>query len=186
MVRTPPQTSDGHLKKPSKTREELEAAIRLEMEDICEWPTGLAISVVPREELLESRDHDGRAARCGSVRHDRNDCRQAAHSVRLEGLTTQGKARALRGPASRESHQSTSNPTPHNAVTRIHVAILGERRTPVSGHRFQFDVGRHAAARQSGIAKPTLIQWLRDQVPERLVALAARVRSPPSTAKISL
>ena len=50
MVRTPPQTSDGHLKKPSKTREELEAAIRLEMEDICEWPTGLAISVVPRED----------------------------------------------------------------------------------------------------------------------------------------
>jgi hypothetical protein len=35
------------LKKPAKTREELEAAIRLEMEDISEWPTDLAISVVP-------------------------------------------------------------------------------------------------------------------------------------------
>lgn len=38
------------LKKPAKTREELEAAIRLEMEDICEWPTDLAISVVPHED----------------------------------------------------------------------------------------------------------------------------------------
>jgi len=38
------------LKKPAKTREELEAAIRLEMEDICEWPTGLAISVVAHED----------------------------------------------------------------------------------------------------------------------------------------
>jgi hypothetical protein len=38
------------LKKPAKTREELEAAIRLEMEDICEWPTGLAISVAPHED----------------------------------------------------------------------------------------------------------------------------------------
>ena len=38
------------MKKPAKTREELEAAIRLEMEDICEWPTDLAISVAPRED----------------------------------------------------------------------------------------------------------------------------------------
>jgi hypothetical protein len=38
------------LKKPSKTREELESAIRLEMEDISELPTDLAISVVPRED----------------------------------------------------------------------------------------------------------------------------------------
>jgi hypothetical protein len=38
------------VKKPSKTREELEAAIRLEMEDICEMPTDLAISVVPHED----------------------------------------------------------------------------------------------------------------------------------------
>ncbi|MGY4427852.1 hypothetical protein ACVWWO_000329 [Bradyrhizobium sp. F1.13.1] len=35
------------MKKPAKTREELEAAIRLEMEDISDWPTDLAISVVP-------------------------------------------------------------------------------------------------------------------------------------------
>jgi hypothetical protein len=35
------------LKKPAKTREELESAIRLEMEDISDWPTDLAISVVP-------------------------------------------------------------------------------------------------------------------------------------------
>lgn len=38
------------LKKPAKTREELEAAIRLEMEDISELPTDLAISVVPCED----------------------------------------------------------------------------------------------------------------------------------------
>jgi hypothetical protein len=42
--------SGRRLKKPAKTREELEAAIRLEMEDICEWPTDLAISVVPHED----------------------------------------------------------------------------------------------------------------------------------------
>ena len=38
------------MKKPAKTREELESAIRLEMEDISEWPTDLAISVVPHED----------------------------------------------------------------------------------------------------------------------------------------
>ena len=43
-------TADGHVKKPAKTREELEAAIRLEMEDASEWPTNLAISVVPHED----------------------------------------------------------------------------------------------------------------------------------------
>ncbi|MCK1497868.1 MULTISPECIES: hypothetical protein [unclassified Bradyrhizobium] len=38
------------MKKPAKTREELEAAIRLEMEDVSDWPTDLAISVVPHED----------------------------------------------------------------------------------------------------------------------------------------
>jgi len=38
------------LKKPAKTREELESAIRTEMEDICDWPTELAISVLPHED----------------------------------------------------------------------------------------------------------------------------------------
>ncbi|MGY4432821.1 hypothetical protein ACVWWO_005298 [Bradyrhizobium sp. F1.13.1] len=38
------------MKKPAKTREALEAAIRLEMEDISDWPTDLAISVVPHED----------------------------------------------------------------------------------------------------------------------------------------
>jgi hypothetical protein len=38
------------LKKPSKTREELESAIRLEMEDISELPTDLAVSVIPHED----------------------------------------------------------------------------------------------------------------------------------------
>jgi len=35
------------MKKPSKTAAELEASIKLEMEDICEWPTDMAISVQP-------------------------------------------------------------------------------------------------------------------------------------------
>jgi hypothetical protein len=38
------------MKKPSKTAAELEAAIKLEMEDICQWPTNIAISVVPDED----------------------------------------------------------------------------------------------------------------------------------------
>jgi len=39
---------DDASAKPSKTREELESAIRLEMEDISDWPTDLANSVVPQ------------------------------------------------------------------------------------------------------------------------------------------
>jgi hypothetical protein len=35
------------MKKPSKTASELEASIKVEMEDICEWPTEIAISVEP-------------------------------------------------------------------------------------------------------------------------------------------
>lgn len=35
------------MKKPSKTASELEAAIKLEMEDICEWPTDIALTVRP-------------------------------------------------------------------------------------------------------------------------------------------
>ena len=35
------------MKKPSKTAAELEAAIKLEMEDICECPTDIALTVRP-------------------------------------------------------------------------------------------------------------------------------------------
>src|SRR4051812_18852998 len=35
------------MKKPSKTAAELEASIKVEMEDMCEWPTDMAISVQP-------------------------------------------------------------------------------------------------------------------------------------------
>ena len=35
------------MKKPSKTAAELEAAIQVEMEDICEWPTDIVLSVQP-------------------------------------------------------------------------------------------------------------------------------------------
>jgi len=33
------------MKKAAKTAAELEASIRVEMEDICDWPTDIAISV---------------------------------------------------------------------------------------------------------------------------------------------
>src|ERR1700730_17356940 len=35
------------MKKPRKTAAELEASIRVEMEDICDWPTGMTTSVQP-------------------------------------------------------------------------------------------------------------------------------------------
>jgi hypothetical protein len=35
------------MKKPSKTAAELEASIKVEMEDICDWPTDTMISVQP-------------------------------------------------------------------------------------------------------------------------------------------
>jgi len=35
------------MKKPSKTAAELEASIKVEMEDICDWPTDITISVQP-------------------------------------------------------------------------------------------------------------------------------------------
>src|SRR5213082_1881552 len=53
------------------TREELESAIRLEMEDISEWPTDLAISVVPHEDswkveiMRDGPQHD--ADRCEMI-----------------------------------------------------------------------------------------------------------------------
>ena len=35
------------MKKPSKTAAELEASIKVEMEDICDWPTDMTISIRP-------------------------------------------------------------------------------------------------------------------------------------------
>ena len=35
------------MKKPSRTAAELEATIKVEMEDMCDWPTDMAISVQP-------------------------------------------------------------------------------------------------------------------------------------------
>ena len=63
-------SSYGRLRKPAKTREELESAIRLEMEDICELPTDLAISVVPHEDswkvvIMTDRPQD--ADRCEMI-----------------------------------------------------------------------------------------------------------------------
>ena len=35
------------MEKPTKTAAELEASIKVEMEDICDWPTDMTISVQP-------------------------------------------------------------------------------------------------------------------------------------------
>jgi hypothetical protein len=35
------------MKKPTKTAAELEASIKVAMEDICDWPTDMTISVQP-------------------------------------------------------------------------------------------------------------------------------------------
>jgi hypothetical protein len=40
-------TGGAEMKKPSKTASELEASIRVEMEDICDSPTEMAVSVQP-------------------------------------------------------------------------------------------------------------------------------------------
>ena len=58
------------LKKPAKTREEIEAAIRLEMEDISEWPTDLAISIEPKEDswkVVIVSDGEQDAERCAMI-----------------------------------------------------------------------------------------------------------------------
>jgi hypothetical protein len=96
------------LKKPAKTREELEAAIRLEMEDICEWPMGLAISVVPHEDswkVVIMTDGPQDADRCDMIE---TIAEQIAHPVRLEGLTIRGKAEPLKRPRFARRRQSTS------------------------------------------------------------------------------
>ncbi len=60
------------MKKPSKTAGELEASIKVEMEDICEWPTDLAISVRPdgdswRVVIMQSEPSDSDAGRCEMI-----------------------------------------------------------------------------------------------------------------------
>jgi hypothetical protein len=42
-------TSDGHLRKPAKTREETGGRDQAG-DGICEWPTGLAVSVAPHQD----------------------------------------------------------------------------------------------------------------------------------------
>ena len=41
------------MKKPTKTAADLEAIIRMEMEEICEWPTDTAVSVRPDGDTLK-------------------------------------------------------------------------------------------------------------------------------------
>jgi hypothetical protein len=53
------------MKKPSKTAAELEAAIKLEMEDVCQWPTDISIAVRPDADswkiiFLQDAPPDGR------------------------------------------------------------------------------------------------------------------------------
>lgn len=65
-----PRGEGTSLKKRAKTREELESAIRMEMEDICDWPTDLAISVVPHEDswkVVIMTDGPQDAERCDMI-----------------------------------------------------------------------------------------------------------------------
>ena len=74
-----------------------------------------------------------------SVRLQAGDERSMAPEKPLRASLAEGLVDFLNdGPATRIDQ--------HDAVARIHVAILGERRTPVSRDRFQFDVRRHATA----------------------------------------
>src|SRR5258708_37112829 len=54
---------DSTMKKPSKTAAELEASIRVEMEDICDWPTDMAISVQPDGDGWKGRRYARRIGR---------------------------------------------------------------------------------------------------------------------------
>ena len=62
------------MKKPSKTAAELEAAIKVEMEDICDWPTDIMISVQPDDDSWTARVAQG-----GSV--DDADRRQMIEQI---------------------------------------------------------------------------------------------------------
>jgi hypothetical protein len=42
------------MKRPARFAEELEALIRVEMEEICAWPTGMAVSVRPEGETWKA------------------------------------------------------------------------------------------------------------------------------------
>jgi hypothetical protein len=62
------------MKKPSKTAAELEAAIKVEMEDICDWPTDIMISVLP-----DGDSWTARVVQAGSV--DDADRRQMIEQI---------------------------------------------------------------------------------------------------------
>ncbi|MFG3592407.1 hypothetical protein [Bradyrhizobium sp. RDI18] len=88
------------MKKPAKTREELESAIRLEMEDISDWPTDLAISVVPHEDSWKVEImKDGPQQDADRSGDDRSHCRPVAQPVRPEEVT----AELALHPAARQS-----------------------------------------------------------------------------------
>ena len=43
-----------HMKRPTKSAAELEALIRVEMEELCAWPTGMAVTVQPDGETWKA------------------------------------------------------------------------------------------------------------------------------------
>ena len=58
------------MKKPSKTAAELEASIKVEMEDICDWPTDMTISVQPdgdswKVTVMQEKNRRRRSSRNG-------------------------------------------------------------------------------------------------------------------------
>jgi hypothetical protein len=60
MVRKPP-VRDLLMKKPSRTAAELEASIKVELEEICDLPTDMTISVQP--EVRNRNEHQPHAKR---------------------------------------------------------------------------------------------------------------------------
>jgi hypothetical protein len=44
----------NNMKRPAKSAAELEALIRVEMEELCAWPTGMAVTVQPDGETWKA------------------------------------------------------------------------------------------------------------------------------------
>src|SRR5260370_333866 len=82
------------MKKPSKTAAELEASIKVEMEDICDWPTDMTISVQPdgdswKVAVMQEGSVDG-ADRRGTG--GQNTAERRAGAARRTGRTLRSRA----------------------------------------------------------------------------------------------
>ena len=124
------------MKKPSKTAAELEASIKVEMEDICDWPTDMAISVQPdgdswkvaviQEGSVEDTDRREMVEQIGAVKVRRDgqlsyslpdQVREAPsprldrHHSRTARTAEPCRPRAAARPRSSRSHSGRSAPS---------------------------------------------------------------------------